>query len=484
MADMRIARAGPALLRAAALCAALGLSSVGAGVGAATGTSGKDPLLASVDALFAPWSRADSPGCAATVTRSGRQVYRRGFGMASLEQERPITPRTIFYIASTSKQFTAAAVALLAAQGRLSLDDDVRRHVPELPDYGHRMTVSHLVHHTSGLRDYLSLAWMAGRDEADSFPRAEALRIIARQRATLFPPGTAFRYSNTNYLLLSLIVERASGQSLGEFARQHIFQPLGMEHTQFYEDSTLPVRGRAASHTGNSRDGWRLKRSSFALVGDGGLLTTIDDLALWERNFLDNRLAGGGQALIRQLTTPGRLDDGTPLEYGFGLTMSRYRGLATVSHSGSFLAYQADMLRFPTQRLAIFVLCNHQDAQPWKISREIADLYLDREFTGPAPRPPAPASTPTSPPASAGLARELAGVYASDDLQATYTVAAEGDGLRVRTGDTASWHWTLTGPDMADWDDDAVRFTRGPGGGIDGFVMAGGPGQGMRFSRR
>lgn len=440
-----------------------------------------------VDAVFAEWDRRDSPGCAATVVDDGKQVYRKGFGMASLELDVPIAPETVFYIASTSKQFAAASIALLAEQGRLALDDDVRKYVPELPDYGHTITVSHLVHHTSGLRDYLGLSSLAGRSAADSFPQALALRMIARQKATNYPPGSEYLYSNSNYFLLSLIVERVSGQSLREYADAHIFKPLGMARTQFYDDPERIVHGRTIGHTGNAKDGWKLQRTNFALVGDGGLLTTVDDLVQWERNFLDNRLGRGGPGLIRRLTRPGTLDDGKPIEYGFGLMMSRYRGLPTVSHGGSFLAYKADMLRFPEQRLGIFVLCNADAADPGRMSRAIADLYLADRFTEPAPAeperrpPPAAAATGTVGPQQR---ERLAGRYYSEELDAFYTLAAAGDGLDVRVGDNPPQRWQVQGPDLAGQGWMQAHFTRDAGGAVDGFRLDAGRVKGLRFERR
>lgn len=336
-----------------------------------------------IDAIFAEWDRADGPGCAATVLRDGKQVYRKGFGMASLEWGVPIGPDTVFYIASVSKQFTAAAIALLAEDGAIALEDDVRKYVPELPDYGKPITVKHLVHHTSGLRDYLFLSSLAGFDQADTYPLARALALIARQKGTHFPAGTQHRYSNTNYLLLSLIIERASGKSLREFADERIFKPLGMKNTRFYDDHTEIVEGRAMGHDGDAKNGWKLSRTSFALVGDGGLLTTVDDLVQWDRNFNDNKLGKQGQRLIERMTTPGKLDDGTPIGYGFGLGMDDYRGLPTVAHGGAFIGYRADMLRFPEQKLGVYVLCNNMSANPSKLTRAVADLVLEQRSNHP-----------------------------------------------------------------------------------------------------
>ena len=442
-----------------------------------------------IDAVFAQWNRSDSPGCAATVVDDGQVVYRKGFGMASLELDVPITPQTVFYIASTSKQFAAASIALLAEEGRIALDDDVRKYVPELPDYGRPITISHLVHHTSGLRDHLGLFGLAGGNAADAYPEARALRLIASQKATNYPPGTEYLYSNANYFLLSLIVKRASGMNLRQYADSRIFKPLGMRHTLFYDDASEIVHGRTIGHNGSAQEGWTLQRTNFDLVGDGGLLTTVDDLVLWERNFHHNRLGKGGQDLIQQLTTPGSLDDGTPIEYGFGLMMSHYRGLPTVSHGGSFLAYKADMLRFPQQRLGIYVLCNAGVATPGKASQAIADLYLAQAFTEPAPAPPAPRQAGTAPADSAvkvdaSTIAGMAGRYYSEELDAYYTLTPAAGGLEVQVGDNAPVQWRVTAPDTADGSWTQVRFTRGANGQVDGFLLDAGRVKHLRFERR
>ena len=448
-----------------------------------------------VDAVFAEWNRKDSPGCAVTVVDDGKQIYRKGFGMASLELDAPITPQTVFYIASTSKQFAAAAIALLAEQGRLSLDDDVRQYVPELPQYQRTITVSQLIHHTSGLRDYLGLSELAGRSSADRFPQQLALRMIARQRATNFTPGSEHGYSNTNYFLLSVIVERVSGQTLRAFSDTHLFKPLGMRHTQFYDDPERIVPGRTIGHTGNAQEGWRLFRTNYALVGDGGLLTTVDDLAQWERNFLDNQLGKNKKEFIRRLTTPGKLDNGKVTDYAFGLNIGHYRGLPTVSHGGSFLAYNADMLRFPEQRLGIYVLCNADAADPHEMSQAIADLYLAHAFTEPAPMSGTSdeeSSDESKDDEEQNSARaisaqqraQLAGRYYSAELDALYTLSASENGIDVQVGDNPADSYQIQGPDRIGDDYRTARFSRDASGRIDGFVLDAGRVQGLRFERR
>jgi CubicO group peptidase (beta-lactamase class C family) len=347
--------------------------------GAAIAQAG-DPAPAAVDSVFATFNRSNGPGCALGVIRAGQIVYARGYGMASLEQGIAITPQSVFYIASTSKQFTAAAVALLAEEGRIALDDPVRKYVPELPAWADSITIRHLVHHTSGIRDYLALTGMAGGSFGDEIPEERAIALIARQRAVDFAPGTRWSYSNSGYLLLSVIVKRVTGTSLREYADARIFRPLGMTHTRFHDDRTVIVPNRAEGFEPRPGGGWSSWRTSFALVGDGGLMTTIEDLAKWDGNFYHNALGRRGDAFIDEITTPGQLSNGRQLNYAFGLMRDHYRGLPIVSHGGSFIGFRAALTRFPQQRFSVAVLCNDYTVDPDKLATNVADLYLASVF--------------------------------------------------------------------------------------------------------
>jgi len=345
------------------------------------------------DELFSAYDQADSPGCALGVIRAGEFVYRRGYGMANLEYDLPLGPQSVFRIGSTSKQFTAAAIALLAEDGRLSLDDPVRRHFPEFPAWADGMTVRQLVHHTSGIRDYLELAFLSGKaDDADYYTDAWVLALLARQRETNFPPGAQYLYSNSGYLLLAHIVQRVSGQSLREYAAAHIFGPLGMHSTHFHDDHSHVVPRRATGYAPADDGGYRISMTTLDMVGDGGVFTTIDDLLAWDRNFYDNRLGRGGPGLIATLTTPGRLDDGEPLDYAFGLTVEDLEGLTLLSHGGAFVGYRAELLRFPQRRLSVAVLCNRADADPTRLARQVAALYLPELQAAGAADAPLPAA--------------------------------------------------------------------------------------------
>lgn len=357
---------------------------------------------AAIDAIFARFDKPTVPGCALGVFRDGRIVYGHGYGSANLDYGVAITPDTVFYIGSTAKQFTAFAAALLVEQGKLSLSDSVRKYFPELPAWAEPITVDNLIHHTSGIRDYLTLWEMSGRSFADAISLDEAIDLIARQRGTDFRAGAQWSYSNSNYVLLAELVGRATSLSLRQFAESAMFAPLGMTATHFHDDNTMIVPQRAVGYVPDGAGGSRVFATTYALVGDGGLLTTVRDLVKWDENFYDNRL-GGGAALIETITTPGRLANGTPHQYAFGLTPGMYRGLPIVQHGGAFIGFRAQLLRFPTEHASIAVLCNDTTANAEGLAQRVADSYLAGRLEG----PPTPA--PGAPPAASGPRTSSAG---------------------------------------------------------------------------
>lgn len=333
-----------------------------------------------VDAVFAEYAKDDSPGCALGVFQGGRLVYENGYGMASLEHGVAINPRrTVFDTGSVAKQFTAASLLLLVQDGKLSLNDDIRKFLPEIPDYEKDIAVGHLLHHTSGLRDFASLMSLAGWDFADYTDDKDALAIISRQKALNFAPGSQFSYSNTGYFLMSLIVERVSGKRLGEFANERIFAPLGMEATFYLDDHQRVIPHRAAPYAANPKGGFLVRASDWMQTGDGALQSTVADLAKWQRNFDVPRI--GGRWLIEQLETRGKLDDGSVLGYASGLFFGEYRGLPTIGHGGAMPGYRSSILRFPGEQLSVVVLCNLGDAQAETLARQVADVYLEGKLS-------------------------------------------------------------------------------------------------------
>lgn len=332
-----------------------------------------DPA-AKIDEIFAPWKSQESPGCTVAVGESGRTLLSRAYGMADLEHDVPITPATIFEAGSVSKQFTATAVLLLVQQGKLSLPDDVRKYVPELPEYSKPITIDHLIHHTSGLRDWGAVAAIGGWPRGTRIhTHAHMLDIASRQKALNYETGAEFLYTNTGYNLLVVIVERITGQTFADLTRQQIFEPLGMKSTSWRDDFTRIVKGRAMAY-GKESDGFHSEMPFENVHGNGGLLTTVDDLLLWNENFTHGKV--GGPALIEALQRRGRLNDRREIEYAGGLFMTTYEGLPEVSHGGATAGYRAFLARYPEQRLSVAVLCNLGDIDPGALAHRTADLFL------------------------------------------------------------------------------------------------------------
>ncbi|HKV11700.1 MAG TPA: serine hydrolase domain-containing protein, partial [Thermoanaerobaculia bacterium] len=347
-----------------------------------------DPA-AKVDEIFAEWRSLESPGCTVAVAEKGKTLVSRAYGMADLEHDVPITTSTVFEAGSVSKQFTAAAVLLLVQQGKLALSDDVRKYVPELPDYGKPITIEHLIHHTSGLRDWGAIAWVHGWPRGTRVhTHAHVLDIASRQKELNYEPGAEFGYTNTGYNLLAMIVDRVSGQSFAEFSRKNIFEPLGMKHTQWGGDFTRVVKGRAVAYVKRD-DGFHSAMPFENVYGNCCLLTTSEDLLLWNENFIHGKV--GGPALIEALLRRGRLNDGREIEYAGGLFIGTYEGLQEISHDGATAGYRAFLGRFPEQQLSVAVLCNlGGETDPSGFAHRTADLFL----TGKKPAAAAP-SVPT-----------------------------------------------------------------------------------------
>jgi CubicO group peptidase (beta-lactamase class C family) len=290
-----------------------------------------------------------------------------------------------------SKQFTALSVLLLARQGKLSLDDPIRKFLPEMPAYQAPITIRQLLYHTSGIRDYLTLAFLAGKGPADYYSAQDVLRLLARQKELNFNPGDEHLYSNSGYFLLSQIVRRASGLSLRAFADSNIFKPLGMDHTHFHDDYTRIVKNRATGYTRILLGGYQLAMSNLDMVGDGGVHTSVEDLLRWDQNFY--QCSVGGEDLIRRMQTPGVLNSGETLDYACGLVVTRYRALRMVTHDGAWAGYRAAMIRFPDQRFSVVCLCNLATANAGQLARQVAELYLS-ELLLPEPGRPAAVDLP------------------------------------------------------------------------------------------
>lgn len=338
-----------------------------------------------VDSLFAAWSTSVTPGCALAIIKDGEIIYRRAYGMADIERDAPNRPSTIFHIASMSKQFTAFAIHLLAEEGKISLDDDVRKYLPELHDFGKKITIRNLLYHTSGLRDQWILLALSGWRMEDVITEEDILNLVWRQKELNFPPGEEFLYSNTGYTLLGVIVKRVSGVSLPEFTQKRIFAPLGMQHTHFHDEYGALVKGRASSYSRQPQGDYKYIALSYSNVGATSLLSTVEDLARWDQNFYDGRI--GGKALLADMQTTGKLNDGKELNYASGLGIGEYRGLKIVEHSGGDAGYRSDILRFPEQHFSVIILANTAEMDPSLLALKIADIYLGDKLK---PVPPSP----------------------------------------------------------------------------------------------
>ncbi len=430
-----------------------------------------------VDGLFAPWNSKDSPGAVVGIFDDGRILHARGYGIADLDHGIALSSRTVLRVGSVSKQFIGMAIALLAEQGKLSVSDDIRKYLPEMPDYGKPITLSHLLHHTSGIREYLTLVSLIGKPEGSGYiyTPQDLLFLLARQKALEFAPGEVFSYSNSGYFLLAEIISRVSGTRTSGFLEEHIFRPLGMNATRLHDDPNSIVRNRGAGYSSAKEGGFRIDMVRLEVVGDLGILTSVEDLFKWDRNFDDNRLGNASPQLIKTALTPGSLNSGKSLDYAYGLIVGDYRGLKAISHSGSEPGYVAYYLRFPEQRFSVVILSNLSSLSPARLAGAIADRCLTDQFAGPAPpmsdEEPLDDTTPTRA-LGAAEAAAYAGDYYSEELDVVYrfrlrdgelhlAINALSGSLRARAADHL-W-WEAGTADLA--------FTRDSHGQIDGFLL-------------
>lgn len=356
------------------ICAALLAIAPFASGQTATATEPSPAMLKRIDGVFADFNPS-TPGCAFALVDHGRTVYEQGYGLASVEHGVAIDPhRTVFDIGSLSKQFTAASILLLAHDGRLSLDDDIRTYVPELPRYGATVTLRQLLHHTSGISDYLELLDIDGVNPEDVATGEDALSALSRKKTLDFAPGSEFSYSNSGYFLLSMVVKRVSGKPFNSFAKTSIFDPLGMSATSVLGDHTRIIAHRATPYDTDEPGKFRLSASNWEQSGDGGMQSTVDDLARWDANFYHPRV--GGPWLVEALQTQGVLHDGSTIAYANGVIVDHYRGLRTVSHRGVWAGFRAAALRFPDQQVSEIALCNVGNANPEQRLLAVADIVL------------------------------------------------------------------------------------------------------------
>jgi CubicO group peptidase (beta-lactamase class C family) len=445
------------------------------------GHAGLEP--ARVDSIFSEMNRPDGPGAVVAVLRNGSIVLERGYGLAQLEYDVPVVPSTVFHVASVSKQFATFAVTLLAQQGQLSLDDDIRRHLPELHDFGRPITVRHLVHHTSGIRDQWELLMMAGWRLDDVITRDQIMALMRRQRELNFEPGAEHLYSNMGYTLLAEIVERASGQPFGEYLQAHVFEPLGMQHTHVHNDHERVVPRRAYSYRpGPGGNGWRNAVLSYANQGATSLFTTAGDLARWLHNYETAQV--GGAAAITQMRERGVLTTGDTIPYAFAIVRGEHRGRTTWSHGGADAGFRSVVMHFPDEQLGIVVLANSATANPQRLALAVADVYLGESEPLPqfTPMTVSPQSRAAWEPSAAQLS-DLAGDYYSPELGTVYT-------LEMRSGVLFIVHPRLADVRLLPTEEDAfragsrtLRIERAEDGAVSGFRLTGSRVRNVAFRR-
>lgn len=332
-------------------------------------------LARDIDAVFAQWNTTVTPGCTVAASQNGAIVFKRGYGLANMEHGIVNRPETIVHIASVSKQFAAAAIAMLVLEKRIALTDSVRKYIPELHAVTQPVTIAHLVHHTSGLKDFSDLMDLAGwRYYQDLVTSDDAMSVLAKQHSMWFEPGSQYQYNNSNYLLLGQIVQRVTGKSLRDFAQERIFAPLGMRDTQFRDHFPSIVPRFASGYSPVGDDGFETSLTNFSTDGYSGVLTTVEDLMKWEENWYRGTV--GGKPLLDLMLTRAPLNDGKPNNYAFGVVVDWHRGLQTVDHSGGDAGYSSYMVRFPERRTSVAVLCNVNSADAHRLALRTADVVL------------------------------------------------------------------------------------------------------------
>jgi CubicO group peptidase (beta-lactamase class C family) len=428
-----------------------------------------------VDRIFAHWDKPNSPGFALAVSKRGKIVYRRGYGVADLDHNIPIEPSTVFHAASLAKQFTAMAIMLLVGGSRpkLSLDDEVHTLVPQLNNAIPPITIRQMLHHISGIRDQWVLLTMAGWHLSDDVVTRKDVveKFVARMKTLNFDPGADFSYSNTNYTLAAEIVKKVSNQSLSEFSHKHIFEPLGMARTTIIETHGQVVKHRAYGYRG-TYPSFEVRMPNYDLTGPTNLQTTVEDLVRWDRNFYLKTVGGNAALSAMQTTVPASKD------YGLGLYIRAENGFRIVEHDGRDAGYRSHLIRFPDQQLAVALLCNL--ALPDSIStgtlvRKVASVYLGAQFAAAMPETPAHRLASTVAPADL---TEYLGRYYSDEIDSVYVISINGPAIAILRSRYDATNLTTVGPDifvMTDFSvvlpEVLVQFHRDAQGKVDGFRM-------------
>jgi CubicO group peptidase (beta-lactamase class C family) len=327
-----------------------------------------------IDSIFSEWIKPGTPGCALGIIQDGELIYAKGYGLANMEYDIPNAPSSVFRIGSTSKQFTAACIVLLAEKGKLNFDDNLKSFFPDFPDYAEEITVRHLLNHTSGIRDYLQLAYLKGLGEDDYFTDDDIMEWLVNQSDLNFKPGEEYLYSNSGYWLLGQIVNKIAGINMADFARKEIFMPLEMNSTHFHNDHNQIVKNRASGYVPGENGNFKISMTTLNMIGDGGIFTTINDIKKWDDAYYNSNIFS--KSFWEEMTKQGVLNNGEVIDYASGLMIGEYKGLKTIRHGGAFVGFRAELLRFPEQRLSIAIFANRGDANPSGLANQVADILL------------------------------------------------------------------------------------------------------------
>lgn len=393
-----------------------------------------------IDSLFASYN-SQTPGAAVAIIKDGKIIFKKGYGMADLNHNIAITPQTVFNSASVSKQFTAFALYLLEKDGKISFEDNVRKYIPELPDYGTPIKIKHLLAHTSGLRDQAALGSLAGWHSSDVITTEQILKLVVRQKDLNFTPGTKFNYNNTGFTLLAEIVHRVTRKTFAEYTSEKIFEPLGMSSTQFYDSHEKIVKNRAESYE-RLNNVYYHKPLNVSNVGPSNLMTTVEDLSKWALNF-ENPIVGNSK-LIKAFNEPSHLDNGKKVVlrilgqgdtifHAKGQNVSNYKGVLMISHGGHTAAFRTFLGRFPDQHFSIIALSNDEHNENLRARWQIADFYIknhlqEKEDTRAITQNASPSPIVTY---NASL-KEFEGEYYNDELSTSYTFKDSGKKLIMK----------------------------------------------------
>lgn len=443
---------------------------------------------AAIDAVFAQFNKETTPGCAIGAFRHGETLIQRNYGMADIAARTRLTADTVFYMASVSKQFTSLAAVKLAEEGKLGLDDDIRKWLPELPDYGTPVTVRMLMTHTSGIREVLGLFSLAGTQSYETLLPPEVLRMMVRQKALNFPPGSQYTYSNGGYFLLAQVVERASGQRFDEYARKRILEPLGMTRSYFRHGPNQASVNVAHGYVRDGAGGFGTRDTYPSFSGSGGLMSSVNDMAKYDRDFHVGHKVWTDEAR-RMMLAPGHLTGGKPIDagqglsYASGLRVGTYRGQQVVEHSGGHAAFTSNYLILPALEASFVAICNIAD-NPALHNLRVAEAMYPKAFSAPAVPPAAPKieQQDTRKPVPAEILAALgvgSALYRSEEIDADYRFARDGDGLAIEVFSSFTsggrpegfGGLRLDSPDVLRGDVGNLKLQRGADNAITGFVL-------------